>query len=323
MSERISVVVPIYKVEKYLAKCIESIINQTYRNLEIILIDDGSPDGCCDICDSYAKVDSRIVVIHKKNGGLSSARNAGIDVSTGEYIGFVDSDDFIEPYMYELLMQAIVENSCLLSVCSVNYAFEDGKKIAKAPAAKDEVFEFAQAITEMNTYRFFDMGAWSKLYHRSLFEEIRFPIGKLSEDFYIMYKVFDKAQRVAFVAKTCYNYLQRQNSITRNTKINHDFEFAACEQMQFLDQHYPELTVLGHTSYASAVLTVFDFYLKNGVHCPSNTLSHFKSVVQQNRKFIDRAEYLSLEKKIQFHLFAFSTHLYNLVFKTYRTLKKV
>ena len=119
----ISIVVPIYNVEKYLKKCVESILNQTYKNFELILVDDGSPDRCGEICEDLKKKDLRIRVIHKENGGLSSARNAGIDVAKGEYIGFVDSDDYIEPFMYEKLVNAVVKDNCLLSVCSVKYVF--------------------------------------------------------------------------------------------------------------------------------------------------------------------------------------------------------
>ena len=222
----ISIIVPIYNVEKYLSKCIESILEQTYTNFELILVNDGSPDKCGRICNEYAKKDSRIKVIHKKNGGLSSARNIGIDVAKGEYLGFVDSDDYIEPYMYEYLLKAALDNECSLSVCNINYVFEDGKILNKVTNASDEVLNFVEAITEMNTYKKFDMGAWSKLYKKDLFKNIRFPEGKLSEDFYIMYKIFDRAQKVAYVSTPCYNYLQRANSITKNKNINHDFAYA-------------------------------------------------------------------------------------------------
>lgn len=319
----ISIVVPIYNVEKYLPKCIDSILQQTYSNIELILVDDGSPDQCGRICDTYQSKDSRIRVIHKQNGGLSSARNAGIDEAKGEYIGFVDSDDYIEPYMYQELLNAIFANNCKLSVCNINYVFEDGKIIPKALQEKNQVFEFKQAILEMNTYRLFDMGAWSKLYHRSLFENIRFPEGKLSEDFYIMYKVFDMAQEVAYVAKPCYNYLQRQNSITKNKKINHDFAKAAYEQMTYLDNKYPDLDVVAHASYASAVLTVYDFYLKNKVRCPQDIKKQFISVVKENMGYIKKVEYFSKAKKIQFRLFISCTFIYNFVFLIYRKVKRV
>ena len=314
----ISVIVPIYKVERYLAKCIDSILAQTYSNLEIILVDDGSPDMCGEICDDYALKDERINVIHKENGGLSSARNAGIDIAQGEYIGFVDSDDYIEPYMYEKLYCAIEQNNCRLAVCNINYVFENGKVVPKCDKEKDKLMDFEEAIIEMNTYRIFDMGAWSKLYHKDLFKTIRFPVGKLSEDFFIMPQIFDKAQRISYVSTPCYNYFQRQNSITKNKKINHDFIEAAFEQMHFLDEKYPQLKVLSHTSYASANLTVYDFYIKNGVKCPKDKVREFKSAIMENRLYINKANFMPKAKKIQFRLFMLNRCLYQIAFKIYR-----
>ena len=125
MSDKISVIVPVYKVEKYLNRCVQSIASQTYENLEIILVDDGSPDNCGVLCDEWVQKDSRIKVVHKENGGLSSARNAGVAVATGAYVGFVDSDDYIHPQMYEKLYEALVENGADISICGCDYVDEE------------------------------------------------------------------------------------------------------------------------------------------------------------------------------------------------------
>lgn len=319
----ISVVVPVYKVEPYLEKCVESILAQTYSNLEIILVDDGSPDNCGKICDNFKQKDPRVCVIHKSNGGLSSARNAGIEIAHGEYIGFVDSDDTIEPYMYEKLYHAIERDNTELAVCAVNYVYEDGKILKKPGLGKDAIFNFSEAMIEMNLHRMFDMATWSKLYHRNLYDDLRFPIGKLSEDYYVMFRILDRAQRVSYVDTRCYNYLQRKNSVTRSNKINHDHEYAALEQMEYLEKNYPELNVVGHVAYASAALTVYDSYLKNKVPCPKQKLDHFKSVVQENKEYIKKAEFLPRSKQVQFKLFGLSTLLYNAVFKTYRKIKRI
>ena len=319
----ISIVVPVYNVKQFLTKCLNSIISQTYSNLEIIVVDDGSTDGSATICDDYAKKDKRTSVIHKENGGLASARNAGIDVAKGTYIGFVDSDDYIEPYMYEKLLQAILKYSCNIAVCGINYVFDDGEVIAKANTEPEQFFEFPWAIEEMNTFRLFDMGAWSKLYKRELFADIRFPVGKLSEDFFIMYRLFDLAQGVAYVPDACYNYFQRANSITKSKKINHDFLDAAYEQMVFLDKNYPNLAVIGHVSYASAALTVYDSYLKNKVQCPGSFRNHCREIILDNRSYIRNASYLSRSKKIQFRLFTLNALLYDKVFLLYRKKKRV
>lgn len=319
----ISVVVPVYKVEPYLEKCVESILAQTYSNLEVILVDDGSPDNCGKICDQLQQKDPRIVVIHKSNGGLSSARNAGIEIAHGEYIGFVDSDDSIEPDMYEKLYQAIQSDETELAVCAVNYVYEDGKILTKPGLGKNATFNFHEAMIEMNLHRLFDMATWSKLYHRDLFEGLRFPMGKLSEDYYVMFRILDRAQKISYVDAYCYNYLQRKNSVTRSSKINHDHEYAALEQMEYLEEKYPEMNIIGHVAYASAALTVYDFYLKNKVPCPKEKLDHFKKVVRENKAYIQQADFLPKSKQIQFTLFGLSTALYNVVFKTYRKIKRV
>ncbi len=321
--KKISLIVPIYNVEKFLSACIESIMKQTYENIEIILVDDGSPDNCPQICDEYAKKDERIRVIHQKNKGLSGARNTGIDNAQGEYLIFVDSDDTVEPTMVEDLYTYAVEHDCAIVACGRNYVFEDGQVICKITDEVSKVYNFADAMHEMNTFTLFDMSAWAKIYKRELFETIRFPEGKLSEDYYIAYKLFDMAQSIGYVAKPLYNYLQRQSSISRNKKINHDFAYAAKEQMEFLDAKYPELSILGHTAYASANLTVYDFYIKNGVKCPKDKLVEFKKAVKENLGYIRKNEKISKAKRIQFELFTKCTVLYKLVFVLYRKMRRV
>lgn len=322
-SPLISAIVPIYKVEKYLRRCVDSILRQSYRNLEVILVDDGSPDQCGSICDEYAKNDERVVVLNKENGGLSSARNAGIDIAKGQFIGFVDSDDYIDENMYELLYVALKDSGCLLSVCGTTYEFEDGKSIRKTEGGDKRILPFPDALVEMNQYRLFDMAAWSKLYARELFDEIRFPEGLLSEDFFIMYKIFERADKIAYISDPVYHYIQRQNSISRNKKINTDFELAAKAQMEYLDSRHPDLSDLGHTSYASSVLTVYDSYLKSKVNCPKQSLAHFRNVVRENLPHIRRAKFLSMSKRIQFYLFLWLPSIYGIVFKLYKRARPV
>lgn len=322
-NEMISIVVPIYNVEQYLKSCVDSILSQTYRNTEIILVDDGSPDNCPRICDEYAKKDERIRVIHQKNKGLSGARNTGIDNARGEYLIFVDSDDTIEHTMVEELYGYALKNDCAMVACGRNYVFEDGQIVCKITDEVNQVYNFEDAMYEMNTFTLFDMSAWAKIYKKELFSNIRFPEGKLSEDYYIAFKLIDLAQAVGYVAKPLYNYLQRQSSISRNKKINHDFAYAAKEQMEYLDKKYPELSVLGHTAYASANLTVYDFYIKNGVKCPKEKLAEFKNAVKDNLEYIRKNSRISKAKRIQFELFAINVMIYNIVFVLYRKMRRV
>ena len=180
-SPLVSVIVPIYMVEKYICECVNSIILQSYKNLEIILVDDGSPDRCPEICDEYAKQDSRIKVIHKPNGGLSDARNAGIEIAEGEYLSFVDSDDVIHHEMIEVLMQPLIENKELkMSACQCLY-FNDG-----------DIFDTTQEIKPMviiDYNVFFTkklwVTAWGKIYKKELFREIKYPVGRIHEDEFI------------------------------------------------------------------------------------------------------------------------------------------
>lgn len=219
----ISIVVPIYNVEKYLRACIDSILVQTYRNLEIILVDDGSPDGCSTICDEYKEKDQRIIVIHQKNRGLSGARNAGIDIAKGQYIGFVDSDDTIEPRMFEVLWNNIQSSGAGISICGRKIVDEKGNMFNKKYTRQEQiVLDGKEAIIEMNSHRSFDMAAWDKLYDIELWEDIRYPEGKLSEDFFVIYQLLDKAKKVVWTPEPLYKYLLRSNSISRNSVIKQD-----------------------------------------------------------------------------------------------------
>lgn len=216
----ISIIVPIYKVEKYLEKCVMSIIDQTYQNLEIILVDDGSPDRCGEICEEFAKQDSRIVVLHKKNGGLSDARNAGIEVATGEYFFFVDSDDYIHPQMIEILYQGIKKNKAELSICQFQNVAED--KNTDYESVKQQewiVLESDQDKLEYalgeNTTTIFTV-AWNKLYARRLFDGVRYPFGKIHEDEFTTYKTIHAAKKIAYIECPLYYYVQREGSIMAN-----------------------------------------------------------------------------------------------------------
>lgn len=322
-NELISVIVPIYNVEKYLEKCVNSILKQTYVNLEIILVNDGSPDRCPEICEKLKKSDARIKVIHQKNGGLSRARNTGIDSAIGKYLVFVDSDDTIEPELVEKLYRCVKKYGVKMAVCGRKYVFEDGKTVNKVPCGIEEIFDFKDAIREMNKFFLFDMSATSKIFTKELFSNIRFPEGKLSEDYFIMYKLIDLSQKVAYISDPLYNYLQRTNSISRNTKINHDFIEAAKVQMDYLDDKYPDLKQISHTAFASANLTVYDFYIKNKVKCPTEKKEEFRNNILNNMNYIESNETLSIEKKVQFKLFVKSFLIYDIIFKLYRRIRRV
>ena len=209
---KISIIVPVYNVEKYLSRCVDSILNQTFTDFECILVDDGSPDNCGKICDEYAKKDKRIRVIHKENGGLSDARNAGIDIAQGEYIGFVDSDDWIHPQMYEILYNGIIENNVKISACKLEEEIEAGqfKRIY------NPCFNVYNGLDFLVSNYFIAVSPPTKLYHKSLFDNIRYPVGRLHEDAFVVYKLFFKADNIAFTDNALYEYFRNSDGITHS-----------------------------------------------------------------------------------------------------------
>lgn len=217
MKDLISVIVPIYKVEQYLAKCIESILAQTYRDIEVILVDDGSPDNCGAICDEYSRKDDRIRVLHKENGGLSAARNAGIDVACGAYIAFIDSDDYIAPKMIETLYGLIKRDSSDMAICNFSYVDESGKRIDKLNAEtpiKNEVISRKNLLEKLiNDKSWYYVVAVNKLYKKEIFTSIRFPIKKLHEDEFVIHHIIDMCEKISCIATSLYYYVQRTGSI--------------------------------------------------------------------------------------------------------------
>ncbi len=239
----ISVIVPIYKVEKYLDRCVNSLINQSYKELEIILVDDGSPDNCPLMCDEWKERDNRIKVIHKENGGLSDARNAGLEIASGEYIGFVDSDDFVTPDMYELLMKSCLENDSDIAVCGVRMVWENGHSQETWTNSENCILnnhEAMQALLEENILK---QPVWNRLYRRKSIEGILFPKGKYHEDVYWSYQVIAKANKVSVIDIPCYYYLQRENSImgTSFSLKRLDALQGYKERLIYLKQNYPDL----------------------------------------------------------------------------------
>ena len=210
----VSIIVPVYKVEQYLPTCIESIINQTYRDIEIILVDDGSPDNCGKICDEYARKDKRIKVFHKENGGLSDARNFGLKRILGEYIGFVDGDDWIEPEMYEVLVNSAEEYNADIVYCG-KYLEYPTKRVIHQPL--NQVFFDNVALCKALINNEIGTGVWSKIYKRHVFADVDFPNGHVFEDTAIMYKLFLKANSVVTISKPLYHYRQlRRGSIVQS-----------------------------------------------------------------------------------------------------------
>ena len=235
----ISVVVPVYNVEKYIHQCIDSILSQTFTDLELILVDDGSPDRCPQICDRYAEQDQRIHVIHQKNGGLSAARNAGIDWafanSDSQWITFVDSDDWVHPELLEHLYRAAQKLKTSVSVCSYLETI-DSCLVADIPKVSYELWDVESFYVEKNINSII---AWAKLYRKSCFSDIRYPVGKIHEDEYITHQILFAHDKLAFVPEALYYYRINSNGITKsNWTLKRLDAFPAFEsQILFFKQH--------------------------------------------------------------------------------------
>lgn len=258
MKPEISIIVPIYNVENYIHKCVDSILTQSFRDFELILVDDGSPDSCPAICDHYATLDSRIKVIHKPNGGLSDARNWGLNAAEGRYVGFVDSDDWIAGDMFESLYRAIVRHEADIAVCC-HYEVMDGQlnRITQFDGMP-EVLGNVEALGELLMDIRIKNLAWDKLYRRELFRSVSYPVGMYYEDTPTTYKLFMKASRVALVNEPKYFYFKRRESITgsKNLKKLQDKFSGAYEKYEKVKSQY--LDRIDKTTWGAAANVVIN-----------------------------------------------------------------
>lgn len=240
MQDLITLIIPVYMVEPYLDRCLNSVVRQTYENLEIILVDDGSKDNCPTICDRWAKKDKRIRVIHRENGGLSAARNSGIDAAQGEYLAFVDSDDFVSEEFIDVLYQACKRTGSQIAQC--RYEYVDGDVMTKDKGEvtePTEVFSGKEMIKGMSWRDgAYNVVAWNKLYHKSVFEGVRYPEGRIHEDEATTHKLFYQAEQVVFVYRFLYGYYTGGTSITRDkfSLKRLDWEWAVRNRLTFLKE---------------------------------------------------------------------------------------
>lgn len=302
--EKISVIVPVYRVEKYLNRCVDSILQQSYRDLEIILVDDGSPDQCGSICDHYAVIDARVVAIHQKNGGLSDARNAGLRIATGEYVGFVDSDDYVYPQMYEKLYETLKNSGADISICNYAYVDEETGRIDERMTGqspiKNETMNCDQALSKINPlmegYSYY-VTAWNKLYKRSLFEDICFKRGHIHEDEYIVHHLFAKCQRIASIDDVLYIYSQRSGSIMKGPVSfkRIDAVLALLDRYNFFREIHKKKDA--RNSLRGAMWVMIDLLQRLEVPADELTLSSVKNIIigQMLRQGDCRLVYLQRE----------------------------
>ncbi len=323
----ISIVVPIYNVEKYLDKCINSLIKQKYEYIEIILVDDGSIDNCPAICDKWKEKDSRIIVIHKENGGLSDARNTGIEIAKGTYICFVDSDDYVDETYVEKLYNAIEDNNVNISQCGIDY-INDEHKIIKSIGYDINCLLSGRKIIEdsCNEHYVENEVVWNRLYKTSLFETIKFPKGKLHEDEYTTYKLLYNENNIAIVPENLYKYRQSNNSIMRSKyslKKFNDFKEAYNEKINYFKERN-DIVVYDMVirSYLSNLSNIY-IKIERDIQNSKQILRQIKNEYKKYYKYTIRSSNISIKNKVKVTFFFVSPKIYTILKNIQGRMKKI
>ncbi|WBW98616.1 glycosyltransferase family 2 protein [Oceanirhabdus sp. W0125-5] len=326
MSE-ISIVVPVYNVERYLRKCISSILEQSFKDFELILVDDGSTDNSGRICDEYKEKDSRIKVIHQENSGLSAARNIGIQTSEGKYITFIDSDDFIHPNMLEVLYNNLHTNKADISICDYNIVYEDKEVTKEFSNNNTKVYSNIEAVKKIVEKSKASMiVACGKLYRRNLFCDIRYPVGKYHEDEFVTYKLLYKSTKVVVTDAKLYYYLQRSNSITGSTySIKRLEKLEALEEgiKFFKNEENNELTYLAEFRYLFNIQIAY-YRVKYEMNYNKEIMDKLK--IQYNQKFREftggNIKNISIIRRMLLRVFYIFPNIYCGLVRAYRYLTK-
>lgn len=313
--EKISIIIPVYNVEPYLKQCIQSICSQAYENIEIILVDDGSSDGCPKICDDFARKDKRIQVVHKKNGGLSSARNAGIDVSTGAWLMFVDSDDFIAPEMVERLYKTACKYNAEVAFCTLT-AFSEGEngyhefKLWNAPPDTDIAFEGKAVLRKSAEERHGLLSghhviAWNKIYRSNIFKSLRFPEGQLHEDEAIAHHILGTCNKIVGINEALYYYRQRPDSIIgsgANLFRQMSMALAYGDRALFYEQINLSKTIrLIYERYWTTLITTF-YLFPEDPHC-TPLIKKLLEQMREVERLYRKREDVPFIRKFGVHLF--------------------
>ena len=328
MKELISVIVPIYNVQENLKRCIESIVQQTYKNLEIILIDDGSSDDSGIICDNFAKLDKRIIVIHQKNQGPSNARNTGLKISKGKYIGFVDGDDYIDSRMYELLYNNLIKYKAQISTCDFEKVYSNvNLKKQNIMHKKSYAIDNSMAIKLLLEDKIINNYVWNKLYIKELWNNEYFPDKKKFEDLGTIYKILQKAKKVAIYRCKLYKYVINENSITNNIKDDSsvlNYIEMTNTMLNFVEYNYPNFEESVKKARCKYIINWHTMCIKNNLKnlYDSDTLikqySKFEKIIKEYG-IIKSTKYCNLKHKIIGTILYFNRKcVWNLGQKKYR-----
>ena len=318
----ISVIVPVYNVERYLAQCVDSILSQTHKDLEIILVDDGSSDGCGAICDEYAKRDSRVIVIHKANGGASDARNAGLAVCTGDYISFIDSDDYIAPDMYEFLVAFAEKEDLDIAMCGMTRVEPDCKVLSKkfAPMILTDPNEMIYQVF-VNPNELSMPGVVARIYRASRYKDLLFEKGRYMEDVYYTLPCIERARRFGIRCEHKYFYYRWGGSITATVRERgrrtDDLIEGWARSLQYIREHYPKSIYAGECRVWDGYWMIINWlHGRDEAYC-----ADIANLIRRNIRKIWRNPYMPLKSKVGYSLMAVDVRCYYGVRNAYRRLK--
>lgn len=316
MEPLISVIVPVYRVEAYLRQCVDSICNQTYQNLEIILVDDGSPDRCGEICDFYAAQDARISVIHKKNGGLSDARNAGMAMSRGDYLIFVDSDDLLPPDAVRTLINfALSEDAALVIGDHIRFTEKIPEKNIVHQETAIRTFTGVEAMKDMLEN---GCASWARLYRREIHQYIQFPVGEINEDEAIVLRILENCKKVVKINSVVYFYRCRPESITTSFFSIKKMDWAkhCADNLEYVRKYHPELVVDAAARYRSSLLySLSEIALSNEDY--TKEVHELKKALREQKRLFFTAPFSYPQEQIRMWL------LLHLPFKVYQIIMRL
>ena len=315
----VSIIVPIYNVEKYLKRCIKSILGQTYKKIQIILVDDGSTDNCPAICDEYAEKDNRIKVIHKKNGGLSDARNAGIKHANGKYITFIDSDDYIDQNYIQVLYESIIKTKSDIAIAGHKTIYPKKTIIHKAKSSIQITSE--EALYRLLYDKELDTSAWAKLYKTALFNYIKYPKGRLFEDTATTYKLLDTAKKITIIPKAIYNYEIRDNSISTQEFSDKKMDMITSteEMTQYIFKKYPQLENGCNRRLMFAYLSTLSQTTRSN-RVPKKYVNIIMKYIRQNRRKVLNDKNIPKRDRYSLYITYFGYRAYKTTWKLYQKI---
>ncbi len=322
---KVSIIVPIYKVEKEMDRCIKSILNQTYSNLEIILVNDGSPDKCPEMCNDYAEIDRRIKVIHKRNGGLSDARNEGLKIATGDYISFIDSDDWVADVFIECLLGSLIETNSDIAICNYYLVNEKGQKFKHKMVKEIEVLNHEEGISTLFAQQKFGCMVCTKLYKKNLFNNLEFPKGKLYEDIAISLPIFDRAKQSVLINKELYYYFQHENSIVNSGFNIHKLDMLkyTMKMISYSHNHGHKYDVEAETFYLKSLMMILlQIYQDNSSKKEKNIVRYLKKELISHKKYIWKNKYIEPRRQFVMYLMIYNFPIKLLVILWKRRMQK-